>query len=151
MKSILSFNCWIPGGRSQVRTAIKLCEHNICRYPNLGERKRRMPDLPIPRIMSGHFEATCVDFVGPFIVIRCGTGKFIYTCSKCLKKMKAETTTGKCSTQKVYICIFACHSSRAVHLELLQDKMRESFLLAIKGMANRRSMPRIMRSDNASE
>ena len=65
--------------------------------------------------------------------------------------MKTESPTGNCSTQKVYICIFACHSSRAVHLELLQDTTTESFLLVIKRMANRRSTPRIMHSDNASE
>ena len=46
---------------------------------------------------------------------------------------------------------FACHSSRAIHLELMMDRTSESFILAIKRMSNRRSMPLIIHSDNASE
>ena len=47
--------------------------------------------------------------------------------------------------------MFACHSSRAIHLELMMDRTSESFILAIKRMSNRRSMPLIIHSDNASE
>ena len=38
-----------------------------------------------------------------------------------------------------------------MHLELLMDKTAESFMLAIKRMTNRRSMPKIIHSDNAAE
>ena len=55
-----------------------------------------------------------------------------------------------CYSEGMVMC-FVCHSSRGVHLELLQDRTRESFLLAIKRMANRRSMPHIIQSDNAQE
>ena len=57
----------------------------------------------------------------------------------------------KCSTQKAYICVFACHCSRAIHLELMMDRTPESFILATKRMSNRRSMPPVIHSDNASE
>ena len=37
-------NYWIPGGRRQIRTAIKLCEPNMCKHPNLTEAKQQMPN-----------------------------------------------------------------------------------------------------------
>ena len=66
-------------------------------------------------------------------------------------KLKQQHTRTKCDTKKVYICVFICHSSGAVHLEILRDKTTESFLLSIKRMANRRGMPNIIMSDNAAE
>ena len=73
------------------------------------------------------------------------------TRDKCRKGFKPENPISRCSTQKVYICVFCCQSSRAVHLELLNDKTTEEFLLAIKRMANRRSMPLILHSHKAVE
>ena len=52
--------------------------------------------------------------------------------------------------EKVYLCLFTCATTRAVHLEIVQDLTAESFLLAFRKFAGRRSLPRIMISDNGS-
>ena len=146
---------WLPGGRSQIRKAIKrLCGHNICKHPYPQGHIQQIANLPIPRITPGNFKAISLDFAGPFYVKKCGDCKNEITCQKCLKKINSqpqEQLKSECATQKCYICVFACHSSRAVHLELMMNRTTESFILAIKRMANRRGMPHTIHSDNGSE
>ena len=142
---------WVPGGRQQVRKAIRKCGHWLCKHPNPQSVSQQIANLPIARIRPGNFEAISLDFAGPFTIKRCGVCKYTKNCSKCQQEIKQKNPSFKCSTQKVYVCVFCCHSSRAVHLELLMDRTTESFILAIKRMANRRGMPKIIHSDNASE
>ena len=51
---------------------------------------------------------------------------------------------------KAYICLFTCGVTRAVHLEIVEDLSVETFLQALRRFAARRSLPRILISDNAS-
>ena len=51
---------------------------------------------------------------------------------------------------KVYLCLFTCATTCAVHLEIFQDLTAETFLLAFPKFAGRRSLPKIMISDNES-
>ena len=51
---------------------------------------------------------------------------------------------------KVYICLFTCATSRAIHLEVVTDLSTETFLLAFRRFAGRRSTPQLMISDNAT-
>ena len=151
---------WVPGGRRQIRNALRLCGHNICKHPNPVGQSQQLANLPIPRISPGNFDAISLDLAGPFNVKLCGVCKHRKICEKCQKKIKEKELKDraaknpqpkKCDTQKAYICVFACHSSRAIHLELMMDRTSESFILAIKRMANRKSMPLTIHSDNASE
>ena len=142
---------WVLGGRQQVRKAIRRCGHWLCKHPNPQAVSQQIANLPVARIRPGNFEAISLDFAGPFTIKRCGVCKYQKNCSKCQQEIKQKNPSIKCSTQKVYVCVFCCHSSRAVHLELLMDRTTESFILAIKRMANRRGMPKIIHSDNASE
>ena len=57
----------------------------------------------------------------------------------------------KCTIKKCWIVIFACHASRAVHLEILLDKTTESVLLEVERFFNRKGTPRILQSNNASK
>ena len=43
--------------------------------------------------------------------------------------MYVKANTG---TQKVWICLFTCLVTRAVHLELMQDMSTEQFLLGLR-------------------
>ena len=47
--------------------------------------------------------------------------------------------------------VIGCHASRAIHLEMLQDRSTESFIMALKRFSNRRGRPSIIHSDNAGE
>ena len=51
---------------------------------------------------------------------------------------------------KVYICLFTCGTTRAIHLEVVEDLTIEAFLLAFRRFASRKSLPRKLISDNAS-
>ena len=51
---------------------------------------------------------------------------------------------------KVYICLFTCATSRAIHLEVVTNLSTEAFLLAFRRFARRRSTPQLMISDNAT-
>lgn len=51
---------------------------------------------------------------------------------------------------KVYICLFTCATSRAIHLEIVTDLSTETFLLALRRIASHKSLPWIVVSDNGS-
>ena len=54
------------------------------------------------------------------------------------------------SEHKAYVCLFTCASTRAVYLELVPNLTKESFMLAFRRFTSRKSLPRIMMSDNAT-
>ena len=58
-----------------------------------------------------------------------------------------RTTEGE---PKVYLCLFTCAVTRALHLEVVTDLTVEWFLQAFRRFAARRSVPTILLSDNAS-
>jgi len=50
----------------------------------------------------------------------------------------------------MYIAVFVCFASKAVHLELVTNLSTDYFLLAFKSFTARRSVPHRVRSDNAT-
>ena len=50
----------------------------------------------------------------------------------------------------MYICLFTCANTRAVHLEVVTDLTEENFLQAFRRFVGRKSLPRLMISDNTS-
>jgi hypothetical protein len=52
--------------------------------------------------------------------------------------------------QKAYICLFTCASTRAIHLELVEDLSAQSFLLAFRRFVSHHSLPSMVISDNAT-
>ena len=50
---------------------------------------------------------------------------------------------------KVYICLFTCGITRAIHLELTEDFTATSFLRPFRRFTSRRGLPSMMMSDNA--
>lgn len=117
---------WIPSARQLVRQFLRKCVP--CRktsgkaYP-IPES----PPLPKARTTEGKpFEVTGVDFTGALYTRDHGT------------------------ESKAYLCLFTCGLSRAVHLEVVQDLSVETFLRAFQRFAARKSLPRLLLSDNAS-
>ena len=87
------------------------------------------PPLPLERVTFNRpFEITGVDYTGS-ITIRDE-----------LAKMPV----------KVYICLFTCTSSRAVHLELAKDMTASTFLCLFRRFCARFSVPKLIISDNGS-
>ena len=118
---------WIPKGRQAIKASLKEC--NICRrYEARPVHYPGPPNLPQERVtLTRPFEVTGVDYTG------------------------AMTITGEADVpKKVYICLFTCASTRAVHLEVAEDLSSETFLQLFRTFAARRSCPRIIISDNAT-
>ena len=113
---------WIVHGRQEVRRILHSCR--TCREPLI--LYQQMAPLPAERTsMIPAFMNVGVDFAGPLYV-----------------KVKVENA-------KVYICLFSCMVTRAIHLELVEDMTTEQFLLALKRMMSRRGRSRLIVSDNA--
>jgi len=118
---------WIPTGRQCVKKILRRC--TVCRRHS--GRPYAAPEMaPLPRVRVQDvppFTITGVDFTGALYV----------------KQDRGEE-------QKVYICLFTCATSRAVHLEVVTDLSTTTFLLAFRRFVARRSLPQVMMSDNAT-
>ena len=117
---------WIPSGRQRVRPLLRKCI--TCK--RAAGKPYVAPDPP-PLVKdrlnaSRPFEVTGVDYTGA-LYVRSNTGE-----------------------QKVYVCLFTCAVSRAIHLEIVCDLTMQCFLQAFRRFVSRRSLPRLMLSDNAS-
>ena len=119
---------WIPAARRVVARLLWKCV--ICR--RVAGKPFPVPDpppLPQARVQDGPpFSVTGVDFTGAMYV-------------------KREGMVGE---YKMYVCLFTCASTRAVHLEVVTDLTEETFLQAFRRFAAHRSLPRLIISDNAS-
>ena len=54
-------------------------------------------------------------------------------------------------TTKVYVVLFSCCSSRAVHLERVPNMTTDSFICSLRRFCSRRGVPNIFLSDNAKQ
>ena len=117
---------WIVKGRGLVRKIIRRCV--ICRrYDGKPFSSPVVPDLPAERVSTEPpFCNTGIDFAGPLYVRGAGG-------TEC----------------KVYICLFTCASTRALHLELTRELSATAFLLAFRRFTSRRGLPKVIMSDNA--
>ncbi|XP_045506863.1 uncharacterized protein LOC123703037 [Colias croceus] len=108
---------WIIKIKSLVSSYINKCF--ICARLKAKPRLQIMGDLPEMRVTpSRPFLHSGVDFAGPLQIL---------------------TSRGRGSkTNKAYICIFVCMSTKAVHLELVGDLSTDSFLGALKRFVARR-------------
>ena len=117
---------WIPSARQYIKSLLRKCV--ICLRAT-GKPFPAPDPAPLPqsRMQDVHpFTYTGVDFTGALYV----------------KDGSQEV--------KVYLCLFTCATTRAIHLEIVQDLTAETFLLAFRKFAGRRSLPRMMISDNGS-
>ena len=118
---------WIISIRQCVKTVLRKCV--TCR--KISGKAFNSPDLPpLPKNRIKDltpFKVTEVDFSGTLY-------------------MKEKSG----NESKAYICLFKCASNRAVHLELFSDFTEETFMQAFRRLCSRRSVPKIMISDNAT-
>ena len=121
---------WILWVREATKRIIKHCI--ICRKLDGVPFKPQTPDLPDMGVVDAPpFTFTCLDFAGPLYI----------TSSK-------EGQANEVS-QKAYICLYTCASTRAIHLELLCYLSVKSFLQSFRRFASRRGLPSTLLSDNA--
>ena len=122
---------WVLRGREAVKRFIRSCV--ICRKHE-GTAYSPLPpdDLPSNRVSDDPpFTHIGLDFAGP-----------LYVDTKNSEQESKES-------QKVYVCLFTCASTRAVHLELTRGLSVQPFLLALRRFTSRRGLPATITSDNA--
>ena len=117
---------WIPAGRSVVQSRLRHC--TVCkRWEGGPYRMPIMPPLPKQRVSeSVPFSHCGIDYCGPLY------------------------NTEKSGSQKVWVCLFTCLVTSAIHLELIQDMSTEKFLLGLRRFVARHGSPCEIISDNAS-
>lgn len=117
---------WIVGAKSAIRKIVKGCV--TCARYRAETSKQIMGELPASRVNPGRAFLRCgTDFAGPFLVTpRRGRG------------VKAL---------KMYVCVFVCFITKAVHLELVSDLSADMCIAALKRFVARRGKPTDIYSD----
>ena len=128
---------WCVRGRQQVKRVLHYCV--TCKRHHSRPFDAAPATLPLARIKEATpFEITGVDFAGPLFVR-----------SKREKKVKGKPKLPPPTEQKVYICLFTCAVTRAIHLELVPDLRASTFILAVRKFFGRRGIASVLYSDNA--
>ncbi|XP_063435740.1 uncharacterized protein LOC134716663 [Mytilus trossulus] len=118
---------WIPAIRQFVRKTLRKCV--TCRQV-VGQPYAAPDPPPLPKIRlqeADPFTATGIDFTGAL-----------------------QVKDNENVIKKVYICLFTCASTRAIHLEVVTNLSEETFLQAFRRFSSRKSLPKVVMSDNGS-
>ena len=122
----LTSNVWIVRGRYFIRSLLFRC--TVCmKFEGKPYKVPQAPPLPSYRVKEAPaFSYIGLDYVGPLFV-----------------KSTSE------EEREVWICLFTCCSTRAVHFEVVPNMTSEAFLRCFKRFVARRSRPSLVVSDNA--
>ena len=116
---------WILKGRQAVKKILRSCV-TCSKLEGVPYSSVVPPDLPSIRSSDDPpFAHSGINFAGPLFV-------------------KAGDRS-----EKAYVCLFTCSSTRAVHLELTSDLSANSFLLLFRRFVSWRGLPVTLMTDNA--
>lgn len=116
---------WIIGGSKSVAKLIHKCVQ--CRKLRRPTEEQRMAELPVERTeVSAPFTFCGMDCFGPFVV----------------KRARKE--------YKRYGLIFTCLSSRAVHIEMIEDLSTDAFISALRCFISLRGAVRKLHCDHGT-
>lgn len=117
MLNYLRSRYWILKVKGLVKTYLRKCF--VCAKLNARSRTQLMGELPKVRVTPARpFLHSGVDFAGPYDVL--------------MSKGRGA------KTNKSYIAIFICMSTKAIHLELVGDLTSEAFIAAFRRFVSRR-------------
>ncbi|XP_060882006.1 uncharacterized protein LOC132953650 [Metopolophium dirhodum] len=117
---------WVVGIRLVVHRVIRRCI--ICARTKPVNPQPMMADLPRFRVQEAHpFSVVGIDYAGPL-------------------QMK-ELSLRKARIVKVYIAVFVCMTTKAVHLEPVSALSTEAFRLTLDRFVARRGLPLSIYSD----
>ena len=117
---------WIVKGRNLIKAIIHGC--TVCKKHE-GAPFDGPPPPPLPEFRikeNPAFTYTGADFAGPLFV----------------------RNHSSSSSTKVWICLFTCLVTRAIHLDVVSDLLTETFIRCLKRFAARRGLPHKFLSDN---
>lgn len=130
LMSLLRQKYWILAARRIIRQRVHKC--NTCFRMKPQSTYPLMADLPVSRVkqVEKAFTHTGCDYAGPVPYVP--------------QKRRGV------KSQKAYICVFTCLTTRAVHIEIATDLSTPSFLAALKRFLARRGPVEILHSDNGT-
>lgn len=120
---------WFIGGRNAIRIGIFDCVR--CKIQRKQPGAQQMAPLVPSRVIGGEmFTVVSIDYAGPF---------------------EAKRWVDRCKTMvKIYVCVFRCMATRAIHLEVVYGLTTDDFIDAYQRFAARRGHCRKIISDNAT-
>jgi hypothetical protein len=120
---------WVINGRSLARMVVHECI--VCFKNRPTNYEQIMGNLPSQRVNPDFvFNACGLDFCGPFLIKYKNQRKGIYS--------------------KVYVAIFICLATKAIHLEIVTDLTTDALIATIKRFISRRGKCNTLMSDNGS-
>ena len=127
LRNLITKDYWILGAKSVIKKRIYNCM--TCIRLKAETSKQLMGNLPAYRLQpSRPFERVGVDYAGPFLIKR---------------------SKGRCNvTEKAYISLIICFTTKALHLELVSDLTTDAFVAALRRFISRRGRPTDIFSDN---
>ncbi|XP_055711552.1 uncharacterized protein LOC129806804 [Phlebotomus papatasi] len=118
---------WPLRGLDVVKRAARKCITCFKCKPQL--RHQLMGNLPAERIQYNRpFSRVGIDFCGPFFI---------------------KPPLRRSAVVKVYVAVYVCFVTRAVHLELVHDLTSEAFIASLRRFCARRGKPSDIFCDNA--
>lgn len=110
---IRSSGFWIIGGKRLISSVIHKCV--TCRKLRKKPEHQKMSDLPEDRLISGQppFSSVGVDIFGPWNII-------------------TRRTRGDAANNKRWAALFTCLTTRAVHIEVVEEMTSSSFINALR-------------------
>ena len=123
--SLYRQRCWTPKIRSRIKSLFLRCV--TCQRVRGRTLPRPLPPpLPTERVQRvAPFSHVGVDHTGSFFI---------------------KDTQGRKS--KAYICLFVCATTRAVHLEVVDNLTATSFIMCLRRLAAAKGMPTLILLDN---
>lgn len=125
-QSLLALRFWILSARSVIRSRIFKCV--VCFKTKPRNNPPQMGNLPSVRITPARpFLSTGMDYGGPFVVK--------------VHNLRSSRHI------KVYICVFVCMTTKAVHVEVVTDLTTDAFIAALTRFVSRRGLCTDLYSD----
>ena len=120
---------YVPGARRLARETCQTCVP--CRKAAAKLGPQLMGQLPPARVHPDHvFSNVGLDYAGPYFL--------------------KEGYIRRPTTIKAWMAVFVCFSTKAVHLELVQDNTTASLIACLKRFCSRRGLPNVIHSDNGT-
>ncbi|XP_055604663.1 uncharacterized protein LOC129752900 [Uranotaenia lowii] len=124
--SLLRTQYWIIGARDLAKRVVHACV--ICFRARPKQLEQFMGDLPANRVnMARPFAITGIDYWGP---------------------IQIQPSHRRAAPRKVYVAVFVCFCTKAVHIELVSDLTAAKFIQALQRFVSRRGLCSEIYSDN---
>ncbi|XP_055997867.1 uncharacterized protein LOC130047266 [Ostrea edulis] len=128
--AVRSHGFWILGGKRLISSIIYACV--VCRKLRRRPQEQKMADLPVDRLTPGPpFSSVGLDVFGPWPVL-------------------TRKTRGGSAQSKRWAVLVTCLTTRAVHIEVIEDMSSSCFINALRRFVALHGPVKLIRSDKGT-